>query len=593
MSESGRDPNAASLIGFWDFAEGRENDDTGLADGIAQNGHLFGDAEADDGQLELDGHKDYFSTKGPDAPFDLTEGTIAVRFTQEDQSGRSSDILINRGEYNDRMQDGYFALGVTGDGRVTLTHFSQDGELRLKTQRHLFSEDDEVVVTYGWSADQGGTLRVENLTRHTETSFDFDTTGLTLVTRDDDGENFTFGARETRENSYGKFFEGEIDYVAVYDRDIINNPVVPDGIVSGTDADDLINLDYLGDPEGDRIDAGDAVIAGEGPDDDIVYAGAGDDIVFALDGDDEIYAGAGSDIVEGGKGNDLLSGGEDGGADTLLGGDDRDTFRDLSVGDFIDGGDGGDDFDTLDLTGSAAGGTSTLTFTSDDREDGVVTFFNADGVSTGQLVFENIENIVGGPTPICFTPGTLIATADGQRPVEDLRPGDRVITRDNGIQEISWKGARGLTGTELARHAHLRPIKISQGALGGGLPERDMLLSPNHRLLVSSDKTVLYFEESEVLVAAKHLTGLPGIQTAHVPWTTYIHFMFTQHEVVLSDGVWTESFQPGDYSLAGIGNAQRTELEHLFPQLKTAEGVASYQAARRSLKQHEARLLNK
>ena len=118
-----------------------------------------------------------------------------------------------------------------------------------------------------------------------------------------------------------------------------------------------------------------------------------------------------------------------------------------------------------------------------------------------------------------------------------------------------------------------------------------MLLSPNHRVLVASDKTALYFEEREVLVAAKHLTGMPGVETAEVPWTTYIHVMFEQHEVILSDGTWTESFQPGDYSLAGIGNAQRTELEQLFPELKTPMGVASYQAARRSLKQHEAKLL--
>jgi hypothetical protein len=72
---------------------------------------------------------------------------------------------------------------------------------------------------------------------------------------------------------------------------------------------------------------------------------------------------------------------------------------------------------------------------------------------------------------------------------------------------------------------------------------------------------------------------------------TYIHFMFAQHEVVLSDGAWTESFQPGDLSLKGVGNAQRNEILELFPELKTQEGLKAYSAARRSLKKHEARLL--
>ena len=75
--------------------------------------------------------------------------------------------------------------------------------------------------------------------------------------------------------------------------------------------------------------------------------------------------------------------------------------------------------------------------------------------------------------------------------------------------------------------------------------------------------------------------------------TTYIHFMFDNHEVVLSNGAWTESFQPGDYSLKGIGNSQRTEIFELFPELQERQGRDAYTAARRSLKRHEAVLLAK
>ena len=73
--------------------------------------------------------------------------------------------------------------------------------------------------------------------------------------------------------------------------------------------------------------------------------------------------------------------------------------------------------------------------------------------------------------------------------------------------------------------------------------------------------------------------------------TTYVHILFDRHQIVLSDGIWTESFQPGDHSLAGIGSEQRDEILELFPELKTREGLEGYQAARRSLKRHEAQLL--
>ena len=271
----------------------------------------------------------------------------------------------------------------------------------------------------------------------------------------------------------------------------------------------------------------------------------------------------------------------------MFGGADRDVFivgsAQDGIGDFIDGNEGGDDFDTLDLRGA---GPLNIVYDADNPENGVVTFFDNDGNETGTLRFINIENCIP-----CFTPGTLIATPKGEVPVEELRAGDKVITRDNGIQEIRWKGEKALSGQELRLNSHLQPVLVKAHSLGNGLPERDMLVSPNHRLLVANDRTQLYFDEHEVLVAAKHLVGNPGIHAIEAIGTTYIHFMCDQHEVVLSNGAWTESFQPGDYTLKGMGNAQRNEIFELFPELKTEAGLDGYQAARRTLKKHEARLL--
>lgn len=328
-------------------------------------------------------------------------------------------------------------------------------------------------------------------------------------------------------------------------------------------------------------------------DDDVLYGDEGDDYIDGGIDDDRIFGGSGNDTLLGGQGDDLIDGGE--GADWMEGGDDRDTFVNVNAGDTVHGGAGyslsyDDDFDTLDLTGSAGDGAFKLHITGPDSDgngvDGYVDYFDKDGNATGTLTFTNIERIVP-----CFTPGTLIATPRGEQAVETLKVGDRIITRDNGIQRIRWIGQRSLSGAELSRNSHLQPVRIRKGALGGGLPERDMLVSPNHRVLVASDKTALYFEESEVLVAAKHLTGLSGVDVIEAREVTYIHFMFDQHEVVLSDGAWTESFQPGDQSLMGLGNAQRNEIYELFPDLKTRSGLAAYQSARRSLKRHEAQLL--
>jgi hypothetical protein len=182
----------------------------------------------------------------------------------------------------------------------------------------------------------------------------------------------------------------------------------------------------------------------------------------------------------------------------------------------------------------------------------------------------------------CFTPGTQITTHRGELPVQLLTPGDRVVTRDNGIQQVRWVGKTQMFLQDFQADPHLLPVFIRQGSFGKGLPERDMMVSPNHRVLVANDRVSQRFADREVLVAAKHLTS-QGVHTVQSSGTTYIHFMCDRHEVVLADGIWTESFQPEDQSLKSLGNAQRLEIYELFPELKTEAGRAAYGAARHSL----------
>ncbi|PZQ99670.1 MAG: type I secretion protein [Cereibacter sphaeroides] len=355
-----------------------------------------------------------------------------------------------------------------------------------------------------------------------------------------------------------------------------------DDLVYGGDCDDTID----GGDGNDSLYGGggsDFITAGYG--DDLVEGGDGDDRILGEDGNDILYGGKGTDYVEGQAGNDTLYGGE--GNDRLYGGDDADVFFGGN-GDQIYGGTGGYDYDRLDFSELYKVQVVDKRPDSDGNGyDGRVNILDSKGNITGTFTFQNIEVVP------CFTPGTVIATPRGEVPVEDLVPGDRVITRDNGLQEIRWTGRKTLTWQQLASNGHIRPILIRQGSLGHDLPERDMMVSPNHRMLVANERTALYFDEHEVLVAAKHLINNRDIKEVQSLGTTYLHIMFDRHEVVLANGAWTESFQPGDYSLKGVGNAQRQEIFDLFPELRSREGREDYVAARRTLKRHEAVLLNR
>lgn len=204
---------------------------------------------------------------------------------------------------------------------------------------------------------------------------------------------------------------------------------------------------------------------------------------------------------------------------------------------------------------------------------------------------DQVQSAAERPIIACFTPGTKVATVKGEILVEQLVAGDKVVTRDNGVQEIRWAGKKKIDWRIMTAYPHLKPVLVRQGSLGNDLPERDLMISPNHRVLVANERTALQFDEPEVLVAAKHLIGGLAVRSIDSIGTTYIHFLFDRHEVVLSDGIWTESFQPTDTSLKGFGNSQRAEIFEIFPDLQTAEGLAKFGTARKTLSQKEASVL--
>lgn len=144
---------------------------------------------------------------------------------------------------------------------------------------------------------------------------------------------------------------------------------------------------------------------------------------------------------------------------------------------------------------------------------------------------------------VCFTPGTFLDTPDGPRPVEEIRPGDQLSTRDSGAQEVLWTGARHLTGARLLAMPHLRPVRIRAGAFG--VTGAGLVVSPEHRLLLGGPGARALFNEAEVLVEARDLVDDRAVRTESVPRDVrYIHLLTARHEVVRANGVETETFHP-------------------------------------------------
>jgi Ca2+-binding RTX toxin-like protein len=427
------------------------------------------------------------------------------------------------------------------------------------------TENDVVQFANGWGSDtaQGG----ENTGDFDQLDFGVVTTNLTVTFTGSEAGTATDGTNTVAFTEFERITLGS-------GADLLNGAAAASMIQAEGGAG---NDTLIGGSGNDSLYGGDGA--------DSVSGGAGNDSLFGDAGHDTLQGGVGNDSLFGGDGNDLLIGGA--GADSISGGFGNDTIvigtGTDGFGDTVAGGENTGDFDVLDLTAWGWALTNVI-YDPLNAENGTVQFLDSSGNVIGTMTFTGIEQVIP-----CFTPGTLISTERGEVAVEDLRLGDRVVTRDNGLQTLRWVGSKRLSLADLIVKPALRPVEIGAGALGHGLPTRAMTVSPQHRMVIEGARAEMLFGEPEVLVAATHLTFLPGVEVKLSAAVRYVHVMFDRHEIICANGAWTESFQPAQRMLDGMDRAQADEVLALFPELAGQE--FDFPAARLSLKAHEARVL--
>lgn len=171
----------------------------------------------------------------------------------------------------------------------------------------------------------------------------------------------------------------------------------------------------------------------------------------------------------------------------------------------------------------------------------------------------------------CFVAGNQVRTQAGNVNIENLRPGQLVETIDGANQTVRLVLKRELSAADL-ENTNLRPVRITAGAMGQGLPHRDLLVSPQHRMLVSGPTCLRVFGEDEALVSARKLTELPGVYVdMDVEHVTYVHLVFDQHEIIYAEGAPSESFFLGTQAIDSLSEDAREELMQLFPDFAASD----------------------
>lgn len=179
---------------------------------------------------------------------------------------------------------------------------------------------------------------------------------------------------------------------------------------------------------------------------------------------------------------------------------------------------------------------------------------------------ENAPHNTGLSDFLCvsFARGTVITMATGQqRPIEELRADDKILTRDHGAQPIRWIG-----GTTLRAVGAFAPVVIVAGTLGNA---GDLIVSQHHRMFLYQRERRAGIATSELLVQAKHLVDGERVFLREGGFVDYFSLVFDQHEIIYAEGVPAESLMVNDATVNRLPAELSADVKARFPGLSQGQ----------------------
>ena len=172
----------------------------------------------------------------------------------------------------------------------------------------------------------------------------------------------------------------------------------------------------------------------------------------------------------------------------------------------------------------------------------------------------------------CFAEGTMIRTPGGDQTVQTLKDGDFVSTMDAGAQPILW--IRSYCVRFESRTDPRKPVLIRAHALGAGRPNRDLIVSGQHRVFFGAQDFHPSGVRQDRLLPAKGLTKLNGIRPMRgIRSVTYFSLLLPTHQLIWANKCPCESFYPGNYILRALQKTLRYEVLQILPLLRLGDEI--------------------
>ena len=162
---------------------------------------------------------------------------------------------------------------------------------------------------------------------------------------------------------------------------------------------------------------------------------------------------------------------------------------------------------------------------------------------------------------VCYVAGTQITTPGGPVAIETLKVGDQIVAEGNLTVPVLFIGSQTFEATSIRAFDKLRPIMIPNGAIAPDEPNADLLVSPQHRILLRAPELQTLFGLDAAFVAAH---DAPFARPGPIEDTTYIHILCPKHSVIEANGCASESLFPGDIALASLSGEDVSEIRSIL-----------------------------
>ncbi len=197
--------------------------------------------------------------------------------------------------------------------------------------------------------------------------------------------------------------------------------------------------------------------------------------------------------------------------------------------------------------------------------DGTGSISMMNQIGNGAIPLTN-ANFAPDPVHVCFCAGTVILTPSGYCKIEDLALGDSVVTARGEVKPILWIGRTDVSVEEMQNDPSRRPVRIKANAISPAVPFADIYLSAQHRIVIEDPMAALLFSDYRVMVRATHLVGSTAEAVMPQSPVSYFHMLLDEHDMVIANGLETESFQPSLRNHLGLPSSMKNSFIAHVPQ---------------------------